>query len=189
MSCIYSMSLTLNSHLVYPAFKFFYIKHFVCVLSNFSHVWLFVALCTVALQTLLSMGFSRQEHWSGLPFPPPGDRTHSCLRLPHCRQILHPLSHLGSPFCDVAAPFPLNWIYMLGNRRGCWTTLLRSCPAQRLAFPDRSRCLIWMTIWKHPSWVRIHTHTNTHIQLFFLILRTTAQINQYTFFKWWYINI
>jgi len=28
---------------------------------------------TVAGQTPLPMGFSRQEHWSGLPFPPPGD--------------------------------------------------------------------------------------------------------------------
>ena len=28
---------------------------------------------TVARQAPLSMGFSRQEHWSGLPFPPPGD--------------------------------------------------------------------------------------------------------------------
>ena len=28
---------------------------------------------TVALQTPLSMGFSRQEYWSGLPCPPPGD--------------------------------------------------------------------------------------------------------------------
>ena len=28
---------------------------------------------TVACQTPLSMGFSRQEHWSGLPFPSPGD--------------------------------------------------------------------------------------------------------------------
>ena len=28
---------------------------------------------TVALQALLSMGFSRQEYWSGLPFPSPGD--------------------------------------------------------------------------------------------------------------------
>ena len=27
----------------------------------------------VALQAPLSMGFSRQEYWSGLPFPPPGD--------------------------------------------------------------------------------------------------------------------
>ena len=28
---------------------------------------------TVARQAPLSMGFSRQEYWSGLPFPPPGD--------------------------------------------------------------------------------------------------------------------
>ena len=28
---------------------------------------------TVALQALLSVGFPRQEYWSGLPFPPPGD--------------------------------------------------------------------------------------------------------------------
>ena len=28
---------------------------------------------TAALQAPLSMGFSRQEHWSGLPFPSPGD--------------------------------------------------------------------------------------------------------------------
>ena len=32
-----------------------------------------VTLWTVARQALLSMGFSRQEYWSGLPFPPPGD--------------------------------------------------------------------------------------------------------------------
>ena len=30
-------------------------------------------LWTVARQAPLSMGFSRQEHWSGLPFPSPGD--------------------------------------------------------------------------------------------------------------------
>ena len=33
----------------------------------------FAAPWTVAHQAPLSMGFSRQEHWSGLPFPPPGD--------------------------------------------------------------------------------------------------------------------
>ena len=32
----------------------------------------FVTLWTVAHQAPLSMGFSRQEYWSGLPFPPPG---------------------------------------------------------------------------------------------------------------------
>ena len=44
----------------------------VCV-SGFSCVQLFVTLQTVAHQAPLSMGFSRQEYWSGLPCPPPGD--------------------------------------------------------------------------------------------------------------------
>ena len=43
------------------------------MLSHFSHVQLFVTLWTVACQAPLSMGFSRQEYWSGLPCPPPGD--------------------------------------------------------------------------------------------------------------------
>jgi len=38
-----------------------------------SHIWLFVTPWTLAYQAPLSMGFSRQEYWSRLPFPPPGD--------------------------------------------------------------------------------------------------------------------
>ena len=45
----------------------------VCMLSHFSHVWLFVTLWTVACQAPLSMEFPRQEDWSGLPCAPPGD--------------------------------------------------------------------------------------------------------------------
>ena len=43
------------------------------MLSRFSHVHLFVTLRTVARQAPLSMGFSRQEYWSGLLCPPPED--------------------------------------------------------------------------------------------------------------------
>ena len=43
------------------------------VLSPFSHVRLCVTLWTVACQAPLYMGFSRREHWSGLPFPSAGD--------------------------------------------------------------------------------------------------------------------
>ena len=49
----------------------------VCVLSRFSHVWLSATPWTVACQAPLSMEFSRQECWSGLPCPPPGDLPHS----------------------------------------------------------------------------------------------------------------
>ena len=44
-----------------------------CVLTCFSHVQLFMTPWTVACQAPLSMGFSKQEYWSGLPCPPPGD--------------------------------------------------------------------------------------------------------------------
>ena len=41
--------------------------------KSLSRVRLFVTLWTVAYQALPSMGFSRQEYWSGLPFPSPED--------------------------------------------------------------------------------------------------------------------
>ena len=44
-----------------------------CNARSLSHVRLFATPWTVARQAPLSMGFSRQEYWSGLPCPPPGD--------------------------------------------------------------------------------------------------------------------
>ena len=41
--------------------------------KSLSHVRLFATPWTVGRQAPSSMGFSRQEHWSGLPFPSPGD--------------------------------------------------------------------------------------------------------------------
>ena len=46
---------------------------YVCVLSWFSHVGLFVILWTITCQAPLSMRFSRQEYWSGLSCPLSGD--------------------------------------------------------------------------------------------------------------------
>ena len=59
--------------------------------QSLNHVSLFVTPWTAALQVPLSMGFSRQEYWSGLPLPSPRDRTPGLL---HCRQILYHMSHL-----------------------------------------------------------------------------------------------
>ena len=44
-----------------------------CMLSHFSCVRLCVTLWTVACQAPLSMEFSRQEYWSGLPYPSSGE--------------------------------------------------------------------------------------------------------------------
>ena len=73
-----------------------------CILSRFSRgrrsdVW------TVARQTLLSMGVSRQEQWSGLPFPYPGDLPNPEIEPPFFICLLHqeagslPLAPPGEP--------------------------------------------------------------------------------------------
>ena len=47
--------------------------HLGYIVKSLSRVRLFATLLTVAYQGPPSMGFSRQEYWSGLPFPSPGD--------------------------------------------------------------------------------------------------------------------
>ena len=62
-----------------------------------SHVRLFATPWTVAHEASLSMGFSRQKYWSGLPFPPPGDLPDPGVETvsPTLQQTL-PLSHCRS---------------------------------------------------------------------------------------------
>ena len=69
--------------------------------QSLSYVQLFATPWTVTLQAPLSMGFSRQEYWSGLPCPPPGHlpdpgiKPASPVSLALQADSL-PLSHLGS---------------------------------------------------------------------------------------------
>ena len=73
-----------------------------------SRVQFSVTPWTVAFQASLSMGFSRQEYWSGLLCCPPGIflTQGSNPGLPHCRRILYQLSHQGSPFPHFWVFFP-----------------------------------------------------------------------------------
>ena len=63
--------------------------------SSLSRIQLFVTPRTVAHQAPLTGGFSRQEYWSGLPFPSPGALSDPGIEagLLPCRQILYHLSH------------------------------------------------------------------------------------------------
>ena len=58
-----------------------------------------MTLWTVACQAPLSLGSSKQEYWSGLPFPSPGDLPNPGMNpgLQHHKQILCQLSYTGSP--------------------------------------------------------------------------------------------
>ena len=87
--------------------------------KSLSRVRLFVTPWTVAHQAPPSVGVSRQEYWSGLPFPSPGDLPDPGIKpgspslqadtlqnpgLHHCRQMLYGLSHQGilTSFCTEA---------------------------------------------------------------------------------------
>ena len=67
----------------------------------FNHIQLFATPWTVVRQAPLSMEFSRQEYWSGLPWLPSGifPTQGSNPGLPHCRRILYQLSYQGSLTC------------------------------------------------------------------------------------------
>ena len=86
----------------------------VCVLSLFNCVQLFVTPWTVAQQAPLSMGFSRQEYWSGWPFPPPGDLPDPGIK----PASLMSLSLAGGFFTTTVTWETLIHPYLLSTRRG-----------------------------------------------------------------------
>ena len=121
------------------------------MLSYFSGVLLFVTLWTVACQASLSMGFSRQECWSGLPCPPPGDLCDPGIELmspvaPACRWILLPVESPGRPqggpkiagilkvglACACAKPI-------------CFGTCYAHAPVKTSSHPWRCPCHTWGT--------------------------------------------
>ena len=53
-----------------------------CVHACVCHLQLFATPWTIACQAPLSMEFSRQEYWSGLPFPPPEDLPEAGIKPP-----------------------------------------------------------------------------------------------------------
>ena len=102
--CVKSLHYTLCLFLVLPYCRFedSLYERYACMLSLFSHVRLFVTLWTVAHQAPLSMGFTRQEYWSGLPCPFQGIfPTHKSnlhlLSLLHWQAGFLPLGSPGKP--------------------------------------------------------------------------------------------
>ena len=79
----------------------------VWVLSHFNHAPLFATPWTVAKQAPLSMRFSRQEYWSGLSSPPPGDLPNPGIE-PASSALAGGfftlLSHRGSPLEGLSEP-------------------------------------------------------------------------------------
>ena len=88
--------------------------HILLPLSHFSCVRLCVTPWTAAHQAPLSLGFSRQEHWSGLPLPSP---MHACI-LSHFSRV-----QLCATLWTAALQAPLSTGF---SRWECWSGL--PCP-------------------------------------------------------------
>ena len=103
-----------------------------CVLS---HVQLFATLWTAAPQAPLSMGFPRQEYWSGLPFTPPGDLPDPGIKptspvSPALQVDSLPLSHQGSLWNKANAK------YYSSNLNVFLTLIFSIFPSLLLSFPS-----------------------------------------------------
>ena len=118
--------------------------------QSLSHVWLFVTLWTVACQAPLSIGFSQQEYWSGLPFPPPGN-------LPE--PGIEPMSPVltGRFFSTVPSGESLVTQFSSVQLLSCiwlfaipWTAASQACSSPAPSVYSNS-CPLSVSQWCHPS--------------------------------------
>ena len=98
------------------------------MLSRFSRIQFFATLWTTAHKAPLSMGFSRQEQWSGLPCCPPGDLpgsvtepTSFVLCLPRWQAGSLPLAPPGKPCFSLITLLFSGIIYVRLERGNPWT--------------------------------------------------------------------
>ena len=113
-------------------------------MNSLSHVQLFATPWTVAHQAPLSLEFSRQEYWSGLPFPSPGDLPDPGIEpgslAPQADSL--PSEPAGKPKSESFSNFCIN---------------LMACHVERILkyslFLCFLRCLLYrnyfFTVWKH----------------------------------------
>ncbi|CAI9156261.1 unnamed protein product [Rangifer tarandus platyrhynchus] len=129
------------------------------MLNCFSHVPVFATLWTEACQAPLSMGFSRQEYWNGLPFPPPGDLPdsgidqrikpyNSCI---HRRVLCHECSKIKPGNLHILANKHIINEKCLHFKMDCGksinhsyktSTLIFRLPKVHLSLPKKLLCLL-----------------------------------------------
>ena len=138
-----------------------------------------VTLCTVACQVSLSMWFSRQKYWSGLPFPSSGIPIQGSNL--HLRSLLHwqadslPLSHVGSLHnrgCVCVCVCVCVWVAQLCLT--LWDPMDCSLSGSSVHGILQARILEWVTMLcsKGSSWPRYQTQVFCIVGRFFTILAT-----------------
>ena len=134
--------------------KFFYFLLFVVVVQLPSCVWLFATPRTAACQASPSLGFSRQEYWSGFPFPSPGD-------------LPDPGIKPRSPTLQADA---LTYAAAAKSLQSCpilWDPIDGSPPGSPLPGILQSRTLEWVAISFSSAWKwKVKVKSLSHVRLF-----------------------
>ena len=123
-----------------------------CMLSCLSHIQLFVTPWTVAHQAPLSMWFSRQGCWSGLPGPPPvdlpklGSNLH-LLQLLHCRKILYHWTTREAPLIMRLSVKSVDWVKQMGLIQS-----VESLNMKELTFIEEEGILPASSLW---TWMQL----------------------------------
>ena len=163
------------------------------MLSCFSHVQLFVTPWTVAHEAPLSIGFSRQEYWSGLPFPSPGDLPDSGIEsasLMSDRPIPPKMSWNAVSFVPQVAIYPhlleVSWIKCPIQQKIVCNVMHACCCFSHL--------LLFVTLWSHQAPLFIGFSRQEHwsglpcspgmLQGIFLTQGSNLRILQHLYFRW-----
>ena len=116
---------------------YLYTQMLLLQISLFSCVRLCVTLRTAACQAPLSVGFSRQEYWSGLPFPPTSGYLPNPGIEPRCLAFQTDsllLSHQGSPYIyTYTHPFFLKFASYLSHHNNALNSLCHTVGSHQLS--------------------------------------------------------
>ena len=143
-----------------------------------SCIWLFVTLWSVACQVPLSMGFSKQEYWSGLPCPPSEDLPDPGIKpqSPALQAESLLLSHQGSP-CTCVCVYIYMYVYLYWNASAVseWKLLLCQTPCDPMDYTVhgilQARILEWVDFpfSRGSSWPRDRTWVSCIAGRFFTL--------------------
>ena len=142
-------------------------------MKSLSHVWLFATPWTEAHQAPPSMEFSKQEYWSGLPFPSPGDfpdpgSQGSNPGLPHCRQMLYHLSHQGIPTGIISRLTIYSLDILLSQFGTVYCSSSNCCFLTGIQISQEEGKVVWYShiLKNFPQFVVIYTVNKTEVDIF-----------------------
>ena len=161
---------------VYFIFLFYFLKTSramlnrdtnVCVCQLLSHVQLFATPQTAAHQAPPSMGYSRQEHWSGLPFPSRKETIE--------RKKVKSLSHvqLFATLQTVAYQAPPSMEF---SRQGYWSGLPFPSPGTLIAGINLKRRDRIVSKKKHSNTLLPFLHAWTNLFIFFDVVQSLSHV-------------